>query len=55
MAESSINPLALVSPLNSPSLLTIEAVEVLKEEYISLAAEVFKKIKDKTSLNKIIR
>ena len=55
MAEPSTDPLASVSPPNSPSLPTIEAVEVLKEECISLAAEAFKKTKDKISLNKIAR
>ena len=55
MAEPSTDPLASVSPPNSPSLSTIEAAEVPKEERISLAVEAFKKTKDKTSLNKIAR
>ena len=55
MANPSTDPIALVSPPMSPSLLTVEDVELPKEKYINRAVKAFKKIKDITSLNKIAR
>ena len=55
MSLPSTDPLASVSPPNSPSLSSVEDLEVPQDERIDQAEEAFKKTQDKNSLNKTAR